>query len=367
MNINNNNFLFLLKYDDDYKELIFNGTLDNLKEAYIICKYSFKDQNFNIDKFLLDKYDMRISEIIKLNFTFNEIMQFKNKKIDFYIISKKSLQRIFKKKGVNTELSTYIYFIDKMENKLLYFEKENKMICFKIKNILNPNDIIHSNTLSMNKEINKGNNIFINKSYNINDNLTKNHLYESNTYNFGQINDDKKYSNLIAENKKLKGELDYYKNLTKKLKAKNDELSNENYRLNNKLFNTSKTISNFSNNNLQQNNNAINNLIDMLKTKDKEISDLKLKLQKAGKDKKLIDFNDIIVINFISADQKINTGIQCLKTETFAEVEERLYQKYERFRETNNNFISNGGIILRFKMICENNLQDGDKVQLLTI
>ena len=192
-------------------------------------------------------------------------------------------------------------------------------------------------------------------------------MNESNINNFGQNNDDIKYSHLIAENNKLRGELDKYKNLNEQLQAKIEELSNENINLNNQLINAAKTISNFSSNNLQQNNNVINNFIEMLKTKDKEISDLKLKMQKSGKDKKLIDFNDIIVINFISSDYKINTGIQCLKTETFAEVEERLYQKYEEFRETNNNFIAKGGIILRFKKICENNLQDGDKVQLLTI
>ena len=156
MNIDKN-FLFLLK-SDDYKPVTYNEGLNDLKEAYIICKESFKDQNFNIENFAKGQINIKIPDIIRLNFTFDEIMSFRKKKIDFYIISKKSLQRIFKKKGVNTELSTYIYFIDKMENKLLYFEKENKMICFKIKNILNPNDIIHSNTLSMNKEINKGNN-----------------------------------------------------------------------------------------------------------------------------------------------------------------------------------------------------------------
>ena len=113
MNIDNN-FLFLLKPDDDYKEIIVSGTLDNLKEAYILCKYSFKDQNFNIDRFVRYQSNEKIPKIERLNFTFNEIMSFKLNKIDFYIISKERLQSILKKAGINFEFRTYIYFFDKI-------------------------------------------------------------------------------------------------------------------------------------------------------------------------------------------------------------------------------------------------------------
>ena len=64
---------------------------------------------------------------------------------------------------------------------------------------------------------------------------------------------------------------------------------------------------------------------------------------------------------------KKNCPIKCLKTDTFAEVEEKLYQRYEEYRETNNNFLGKGKIILRFKKICENNIKDGDKIQLIPI
>jgi hypothetical protein len=37
-----------------------------------------------------------------------------------------------------------------------------------------------------------------------------------------------------------------------------------------------------------------------------------------------------------------------LKTETFAEVEEKLYKRYEEYRETNNNFLAKGNLVLRF-------------------
>ena len=74
-----------------------------------------------------------------------------------------------------------------------------------------------------------------------------------------------------------------------------------------------------------------------------------------------------MVINFISSDQKINCGIKCMKTDLFAEVEEKLYQNYEEFRETNNNFIAKGKIVLRFKKICDNDIKDGDFIQLLKL
>ena len=61
--------------------------------------------------------------------------------------------------------------------------------------------------------------------------------------------------------------------------------------------------------------------------------------------------NDIMVINFLSTDQNIRSGIPCLPDDTFAEVEEKLYQKYDEFREKNNNFIAKGRLILRFKKI----------------
>ena len=178
MNIDNN-FLFLLKHDDDYKEIIVRGTLDNLKEAYILCKYSFKGHNFNIDHFVQNQSNMEIPEIERLNFTFDEIMSFKKKKIDFYIISKERLQGILKKKGLNTEFSTYIYFIDKMENKLLYFENECKFICFKVKKILNPNANNQQNILSMNNTVNPGDNNIIN-NFNANNAFNNNN---NNSYN----------------------------------------------------------------------------------------------------------------------------------------------------------------------------------------
>ncbi len=59
--------------------------------------------------------------------------------------------------------------------------------------------------------------------------------------------------------------------------------------------------------------------------------------------------------------------MECFETDVFAEVEEKLYKKFEEYRETNNNFISKGHGILRFKKICENNIKNGDVIQLIKI
>ena len=71
-----------------------------------------------------------------------------------------------------------------------------------------------------------------------------------------------------------------------------------------------------------------------------------------------------MVVHFISGDGEINQGINCLPTEIFAEVEEKLYKIYNEYRETNNIFLANGNVIKRFKTMSENKIKNGDKIQL---
>ena len=115
-------------------------------------------------------------------------------------------------------------------------------------------------------------------------------------------------------------------------------------------------------------NNEIKKLNDEIIQKENQINKLKLELQneKNKNNKKLIYLNDILAINFISTDQKINKyPISCFKTDRFAEIEERLYQEFDEFRETNNTFIVNGTTVLRFKKMSENNIKNGDTIQLI--
>ena len=72
-----------------------------------------------------------------------------------------------------------------------------------------------------------------------------------------------------------------------------------------------------------------------------------------------IDVNEIMVVNFRSTDGNVQYAVPCSKKNIFAEIEEKLYQQYPEYRDTNNNFLANGSVILRFKTIEENNIGTG--------
>ena len=99
--------------------------------------------------------------------------------------------------------------------------------------------------------------------------------------------------------------------------------------------------------------------------KENEINQMKLKLN--NNKTNLFSLDDVIIINFVSTEHSINKGIKCLETDTFAEVEEKFYQIYDEFRNTNNALIINGRTILRFKSLKENNVRDGDSIMLIKI
>ena len=182
-------------------------------------------------------------------------------------------------------------------------------------------------------------------------------------------NEKKLEENLYnEEEKQLKDDLDYYKKENEKLKKENKKLNEDNENLKNELIKANKIISYYNNKPKEKTElQEIINLKNILLNKENEILNLKLKMQSSGEIKKTVNFDDILFIHFISLDQKINCPIKCLKTDTFAEVEEKLYQKYEEYRETNNNFVAKEKVILRFKKICDNNINDGDKIELIKI
>ena len=116
--------------------------------------------------------------------------------------------------------------------------------------------------------------------------------------------------------------------------------------------------------NKYQNNNSLQNII---KQKELEIENLKLQLKNNNikEEKKLFGFDDIQIVNFISTDSKVHFIIKCVKNDTFAEIEEKLYREYPEYRETNNMFLANGKQILRFKTIEQNNIGNGMPVTLV--
>ena len=78
-----------------------------------------------------------------------------------------------------------------------------------------------------------------------------------------------------------------------------------------------------------------------------------------------VNFNDIVSVNFVSMDQTVHFSVPCLKTNTFAEIEEKLYKQYPQYRATNNSFLANGTQVLRFKTIAENKIGNGLPVTLV--
>ena len=74
----------------------------------------------------------------------------------------------------------------------------------------------------------------------------------------------------------------------------------------------------------------------------------------------------MMCVNFISTDQRLHYAVPCISNNTFAEVEEKLYQKFPEYRETNNNFLANGQKVLRFKTISQNGIGNGLSVTLIS-
>ena len=163
-------------------------------------------------------------------------------------------------------------------------------------------------------------------------------------------------------NQSLANQLNLFRTNIQNLLNENNSLKNENNNLKSILVNANQ-FNQFNIQNTQQNQNNINTiniLKQIIKQKDKEINELKLKYQNNK-----VYMNDIMVINFISTDQVIHCGIPCLRDDTFAEVEEKLYQQFHEYRNSNNIFLCKGNQILRFKKVKENNINNGDIIQLV--
>ena len=141
--------------------------------------------------------------------------------------------------------------------------------------------------------------------------------------------------------------------------------------LKNKLIKANKTIEQQEltiiglQNKLNSCNIIISNYQNIINQKDTEMNNLKMLLDNNPNLQNKIFINEIMCVNFTSTVQKIHFAVGCVKNNTFAEIEEKLYQQYPEYRETNNNFIANGTEILRFKTIEQNKIGNGLPVTLI--
>ena len=160
----------------------------------------------------------------------------------------------------------------------------------------------------------------------------------------GNNNQNILQSNNNDEINKLKNELTKANKVIEQQKLTINELQN-------KLNNYDNTINNL--------NNDINNYRNIISKKDIELNNYKSQLNNTNIQNNNVNFNDIMCVQFISSDQNVHYAATCLKTNTFAEIEEKLYKQYPQYRETNNTFIANGTQVLRFKTIAENRIGNG--------
>ena len=126
----------------------------------------------------------------------------------------------------------------------------------------------------------------------------------------------------------------------------------------------------------------INDLKIQLKNKEKTIESLNTqlsdKINELNNIKNRVNNNNDDLVNvinpgektiaalFISSDQKIQYAISCKNTTPFVRIEEKLYEEYPEYKETENHFIHNGNLIKRFKTIEENNIKSGKPIILNT-
>ena len=70
----------------------------------------------------------------------------------------------------------------------------------------------------------------------------------------------------------------------------------------------------------------------------------------------------VISALFLSSDSKITYAISCKNTTPFVRIEEKLYEEYPEYKETDNHFLQNGLVIKRFKTVEENHIQSGKPI-----
>ena len=105
-----------------------------------------------------------------------------------------------------------------------------------------------------------------------------------------------------------------------------------------------KDIKNISNDN--------NNYINRIKELEKEIEKYKNYC--------LLPGEKLINIKFISIDQKINFDTIAKNTDNFAKLEASLYEKYPKYKDTENYFLVNGKKLNKHRTLEENEIKDND-------
>ena len=109
-------------------------------------------------------------------------------------------------------------------------------------------------------------------------------------------------------------------------------------------------------------NNKIIELMNKIKEKDNEITELKTALPfDIKKGDKLMS----VIIS--SYDQRVNCSFICKNTDIFNKLENSLYDKYPEYKEVENYFVVNGNRINKYKNLEENKIKDNEIITLITV
>ena len=101
----------------------------------------------------------------------------------------------------------------------------------------------------------------------------------------------------------------------------------------------------------------IKELEELIKSKNADINNLKnenneITAIKSGE--------KIIAIFFTSVREDIYRPISCKNTDTFAKIEEKIYNEYPEYKDYNTYLTVNGNKIKRLKTVEENGIKDGN-------
>ena len=219
---------------------------------------------------------------------------------------------------------------------------------------------MNNRQMQMNNMNNMGiqNNIFVNNMFPQNNNIMNPNLDGMKNFSCPNIN-NKMINNQNNSNNQNINNLKEINELKEKLNKANKIIEKQNKDIQDlkAQLNNIKTV--------YIDSNEINNLRNEINNKNNQINSLKQQLQNIKNNNGKIIQNKDKCVTFISQDSTLFFGVSCSGDSTFAEVEEKLYQEYPEYRETNNTFLAQGKIILRFKTIDQNNIGTGKPVILV--
>ena len=168
------------------------------------------------------------------------------------------------------------------------------------------------------------------------------------------MNEEKSKNNRLNKQiKKLEKELSIEKDSKNKLNIKLEEANKQISDLTNQLLNNLNSIQS----------NKIIELQKIIDMKNQEISQY-MRINNNSNGVNFMPGDKIFGIGFESVNQKIKNYIRAYKdTEIISRIEEELYNEYPEFKEKETYLMLNANKMKRFKSLKENNVKNGDVIQ----